>query len=83
MIVTEDGGGGIADFMPYGSIGVVYTSPLSLAHGLKACAWRSPEIESLGFTEVDPFGLSEMVGLMEQDGLRSLLFDPRPTLRGS
>jgi hypothetical protein len=84
MIVIEDNKRieGIADFMPYGSIGVVYTSPLSLAHGLKACAWASPEIEYLGFTEVDPFVLSEMLGIMAQEGLESLLFDPPADVEG-
>jgi hypothetical protein len=83
MIVAEDNKRmGIADFMPYGSIGVVYTSPLTLAHGLKACAWASPEIECLGFTEVDPFVLSEMLGMLQQDGLESLLFDPPADVEG-
>src|SRR5215208_504131 len=43
---------------------------------MRACALTSPEIDYIGFEEKDPFELSEMVGLLEQTGLKFLVFDP-------
>jgi hypothetical protein len=65
-----------------GSMLPVFTSPESFASALKACASASQEYENLGFEITDPFELSEMLGRLEEHGLRSLLFDPPPAPDG-
>jgi hypothetical protein len=87
LMRTEQSGAaeehGIAGYPLYGGDKLpVFTSPESLAGGLKSCASSLQDSDYIGFEIMNPFELSEMLGFFGRHGLQSLLFDPPPAPQG-